>query len=221
MTHGAVVLIAHGSEDSRHRSAIADIASAIQQRTSVSIAVAYLQHNRPSPAEAAARLRSPAMLPLLLAAGAHWARDVSLALRGIEPTPRLIEPPTPVQLVPAVIEAVSSLREGGETVVLAVAGSTANDQSRHFQPLATAVAASLGTTCSVAPSPEAVRGLASPGAVIVPILTSPGFLDDRIRAQASQAGAQATATVGSTSSFVQILSDLVRAATRPSSSEQA
>lgn len=214
VTFDHVVLLAHGSPDPRHAESVSGIAGAVSRDSGVNVGVAYLRHHGPTLAEALRECGSgrTAVLPLLLAAGAHALHDVTRFLRGIDPPPSLIAPPTPEALAPAIAEAVGECHPRPRVVALAPAGSRVTNQTRRYSGLATRATVVLGIECSIAPDAEALEHLTDTDWIVVPLVVSEGFIADGIGSAARKSGARVTRPLGAMPAFARALAQAVTSA---------
>ena len=220
----AMLAVAHGSRDPRHREVITGLVEAVRtQRPELRVETAFLDHCGPTAARALHGLvrdgyQQVKVVPLLLNTAYHVRQDIPVAVDAAHRAlprrwqaqvamPVLTEPLGPHPLLMAGLE--RRLREAGvwpgdeeASVVLAWAGSS--------DRVAAAVVDELAELWQrtgwehVVPVPavgdqagEAVRGLRRAGArrvVVAPYFLAPGFLADRIRSSALRAGADAVAS---------------------------
>lgn len=169
---GDLILIAHGSPDPRHAAAVDAIADRVHREVDPEWAVStcYLQHHGPTPSEAFAAVRtagahSVLIQPLLLTAGEHWRTDVPESTKDVvsDSAVQLLRPPTPTELLSAVLETLAPIDPRGREsesardasmqnypamqhrdVLLVAGGSRIQDLHRHFESLAVEVERSLG-----------------------------------------------------------------------------
>ncbi len=123
-----ITLLAHGSPDPRHARDVAELAARVRD-TGHAATVAYLEHDEPSPQEAAsgivgAGLSATTMVPLLLGPAYHARVDVPRAagvMRDAEPGLDVAVAP-PVGLHPLVVGSVGELVAAGVEQVPARTG---------------------------------------------------------------------------------------------------
>jgi sirohydrochlorin ferrochelatase len=219
----AMLAVAHGSRDPRHREVISGLVDAVRaQRPGLRVEAAFLDHCGPTAARALHGLvrdgyQDVKVVPLLLNTAYHVRQDIPAAVaaayaelpRRWRPgvaEPVLAEPLGPHPLLVAGLE--RRLREAGvwpgdeeASVVLAWAGSSDRVAAAAVDQLAEGWERSGWE--HVVPVPAvadqagaAVRRLRARGArqvVVAPYFLAPGFLADRIRCSAKRAGADAVA----------------------------
>lgn len=230
-----VVLVAHGSRDPRSRQVNEDLAAAMRLRLpGAEVVVSQLDHAGPRPDEAVDALaalghRRVRIQPLLFTPAYHVSVDLPAALSGCAAVRAGVEP-----LVQDVLGGDDLLLDaldrrlgelgadaaGATALVLASAGSSSPDARAGLVALAARWGlrhgvATLSTYASAA-DPRVGDGVASlVGAghhvVVGSLFLGPGYLPDRARAHALQAGALAvTAPLGAAPELVDLLSERYR-----------
>ena len=219
----AMLAVAHGSRDPRHREVITGLVDAVrEQRPELRAETAFLDHCGPTAARALHGLvrdgyQNVKVVPLLLNTAYHVRQDIPAAVAAAhESLPRrwragvarpvLAAPLGPHRLLTAGLE--RRLREAGvwpgdeeASVVLAWAGSSDRVASGAVDELAEGWERSGWERVVPVPAVgdqagEAVRKLRSRGArrvVVAQYFLAPGFLADRVRGSALRAGADAVA----------------------------
>ena len=219
----AMLAVAHGSRDPRHREVIAGLVDAVrEQRPGLRIETAFLDHCGPNTARALHGLvrdghRRVQVVPLLLNTAYHVRHDIPEAVaaayealpqrwRRTVPTPKVAGPLGPHPLLVAGLE--RRLRQAGiwpgdeeAAVVLAWAGSSDRVAAAAVDALAEDWEQSGWLRVLPIPAEgdlagEAVRELRRTGSrrvVVAPYFLAPGFLADRVRGSALRAGADAVA----------------------------
>lgn len=221
-----IVLLAHGSPDSRHGRDVVDLARRVGEVLDTAIEVAYLDHQAPSLPQVA-QFADPgdtvAVLPLLLASGLHARVDVPALLAEAQRTRtdvdwRLLPTLPPQSLALAVEEVTSGLslpgrgRSRQRAVVGVAAGSSRSGALDAFEDLAASLRPA-GVELVVANGPAAVAEagdlaamLSGDGAVtVVPLMFADGVLADRARDVARNRGWEFTAPVGQTAACAEAL----------------
>jgi len=192
VSHPVLLAVAHGSRDSRAQAAARALAAGVSARApGLDVRAVFLQHARPSLAEALA-VAGPAVtiVPLLLAGGYHLSQDIApVAVRAGLPVAGPLGPDP--RLVTALADRLAAAGAPARApVVLAAAGSAdplargaAHRQAallaahRRAPVLAGFAAASRPTVA------EAVATLAGPAALPVAVaayLLAPGEFHDRL-----------------------------------------
>ncbi|MBB6472878.1 sirohydrochlorin chelatase [Sphaerisporangium rubeum] len=235
--------MAHGSRDPRAAATVEALLDGVRRaRPGLEVRAAYLDHSRPSLAEALSGLDEAAVVPLLLTEAYHSRVDIPGALdeilrsrpglrlhRGatLGPHPLLI-----TALERRLAEAGVPIGDPGTAVVLASAGSG--------DPRANAVVAGVARSwartrtwhsvtpayaSAASPTPEAaVRDLLNPGpaqvaprrVVVAPYLLAAGLFAERIRKEALAAGARTVADpLGPAPELTEVLLDRYAGAVRP------
>jgi sirohydrochlorin ferrochelatase len=219
----AMLAVAHGSRDPRHREVITGLVDAVrEQRPELRVETAFLDHCGPTAARALHGLvrdgyQHVKVVPLLLNTAYHVRQDIPVAVAAAhEALPRrwragvtmpvLTAPLGPHPLLTAGLE--RRMREAGvwpgdeeASVVLAWAGSSDRVAAAAVDELAEGWQRSGWERVVAVPAVgdlagEAVRELRERGArrvVVAPYFLAPGFLADRIRSSALRAGADAVA----------------------------
>ncbi len=168
----SLILLAHESPDSRHADTVDTIAERVSRELGPAwtVSTSYLQHHGPTVTDAFGAARhsdnlTVAIQPLLLTAGEHWRTDVPEFTKDVlsHSAVQLLRPPTPRELLSAVLETLSPIEPRGRepepardtsmpkyaamphrNVLLAAGGSRIQDLHRHFESLAIEVERSLG-----------------------------------------------------------------------------
>jgi sirohydrochlorin ferrochelatase len=219
----AMLAVAHGSRDPRHREVITGLVDAVrEQRPDLRVETAFLDHCGPTPARALHGLvreghQKVKVVPLLLNTAFHVRQDIPAAVTAAHASlprrwrtgvavPRLTDPLGPHPLLMAGLE--RRLREAGVwpgdeavSVVLAWAGSSDRVAVAALDEVAESWQDSGWARVVAVPAVgdqagDAVRELRRRGArrvVVAPYFLAPGFLADRIRGSALRAGADAVA----------------------------
>jgi sirohydrochlorin ferrochelatase len=219
----ALLAVAHGSRDPRHREAVEALADAVRaQRPDQRVEVAFLDHCGPTTARALHGLvregfQHVAVVPLLLNTAFHARHDIPAAVasahaalpdrwRRTFPRPTVAGPLGPHKLLVSGLE--RRLREAGvwpgdedTAVVLAWAGSSDRVAVAAVDDVAEGWEQSGWVRVLPIPADgdlagEAVRALRRRGAervVVAPYFLAPGLLADRVRDSALRAGADAVA----------------------------
>lgn len=200
----ACLVLAHGSADPRHASGVRALADAVGRELGQSVAVAYLDHHGPTPAEAARALtdrgsREVLVLPLFTAAAYHVKVDVPAAVASMRATgsgARLVTPgiASTQELLSAVVDAAGILQDGAGAgaVVLGTGSSDAAANAllaaqvgqlsaRSGVPLATAF---LGGGRALAQVRAEIAGVPA----VLPFVVSNGMFFDRMKASAAALG---------------------------------
>ena len=194
MSRPVLLAVAHGSRDHRAQAAVRSLAAGVGALApGIDVRAAFVQHARPSLAEALA-VAGPAatIVPLLLAAGYHLSQDIApaaaragLGLAGpLGPDPRLVT---------ALADRLAAAGvPDGAPVVLAAAGSAgpaaAAAAGRQAALLAAHRRAPVLAGFATAGRPtvtEAVTALAGPAAgpvAVAAYLLAPGQFHDRLAA---------------------------------------
>lgn len=212
----ALLAVAHGSRDPRHAEAVGALAARVRAlRPGLRVEVAYLDHCGPRVPDALAALaaggfREAAAVPLLLSSAYHAKHDVPAMLAAgrqlrleVRQTPALGPHPLLVDAMERrLADAGVAAGDPRYGIVLASAGSTdaaANAaltrvartwRRTGWAAVATAYAASGSP--SVADTVAALRRGGAERVAVASYLLAPGFLPDRIAAQAAAAEADAT-----------------------------
>ena len=219
----ALLAVAHGSRDPRHRESIEELAARVRtQRPGLRVETAYLDHCGPTTARALHGLvreghQTVTVVPLLLNTAFHVRHDIPAAVRAAHEalpsrwrrttgTPKVAGPLGPHKLIIAGLE--RRLREAGvwpgdgdTAVVLGWAGSSDRVAAAALDDLAEGWERSGWDRVLPIPAVgdaagEAVRGLRDRGArrvVVAPYFLAPGMLADRVRESALRAGADVVA----------------------------
>ena len=186
MTH--VVLLAHGSPDTRSGDAVRTAAAALSTRLARTVTAAFLEHDSPDLGVAVAGRVGPiAVLPLLLSAAYHARVDVPAAIANLDRDVTLLRPlghPT------TVLEEL--LRHAGGPAVVVAAG-TKVDEERTLFAEAVAVAAYRARVPATAafatgPGKRIADATSNGGATIVPWILAPGRLLDSVHEAAQTHG---------------------------------
>ncbi|GAA2001845.1 sirohydrochlorin chelatase [Catenulispora subtropica] len=219
----AMLAVAHGSRDPRHREAVEALVDAVrEQRPELRVEAAFLDHCGPTAARALHGLvrdgyQHVKVVPLLLNTAFHVRQDIPAAVRSAHgelprrwrstvTEPVLTAPLGPHPLLLAGME--RRLREAGvwpgdeeASVVLAWAGSSdrkaaavVDEVARYWQDSGWERVLAVPAVGDQAG--DAVRSLRRQGArrvVVAPYFLAPGLLADRIRDSALRAGADAVA----------------------------
>lgn len=202
-----VVVIAHGSPDSRHRRSVEHLGGRLSALTGHEVTVAFLEHDIPratSVLEAPVRpLSRTVVLPLLVTAGVHWRDDIPPVVAHHGSTAVLLPPPEPALFE----EAVRELVGGAGHVILASAGSSRPQVVSRFAALAQRLGPGDVDVCL---TPDQVAECVRPGSTVVPFLTADGIFADRIRRASGEA--RVTDVLGDTHGFAATLADIIRSA---------
>ncbi|HUR75884.1 MAG TPA: CbiX/SirB N-terminal domain-containing protein [Sporichthya sp.] len=210
-----LLLVAHGSRDTRHAVTIGQIAAATRAaRPHLEVRVGYLDHDGPRVPDALAAFNTGrvAAVPLLLGHAYHGRIDVPAALAegsrrtGVRVDLAAVLGPDP-RLLPAASRAVRNAAgtspDGDSGLVLACAGTTDPDAKAALARLALRWRRALGCDVRVADAAatgpgvgETVEALRAAGAARVDVAAwflAPGLLLDRASAAAIAAGADSVA----------------------------
>ncbi|MGW1995485.1 sirohydrochlorin chelatase [Embleya sp. NPDC001921] len=235
-----LLAVAHGSRDPRHAAAMAALAGRVRAlRPGLRVEIGYLDHCGPRVPErldelADAGADAVVAVPLLFTPAFHAKQDVPDVLRRSRPTVRQAATLAPSPLLLAALDL--RMREAGVRpgdgrygVVLATAGST----DPEANAVTTIVAREWRRTgwCAVVPAFASVhqgstvgaavadlRALGAERIVVASCMLAPGILPDRIREQASAAGADLiTEPVADTDEIARLVLDRYDAA-RPARS---
>jgi sirohydrochlorin ferrochelatase len=198
MSRPVLLAVAHGSRDRRAQAAVRSLAAQVRHLApGVDVRVAFLQHARPSLAQALAEARAVAgtavtIVPLLLAGGYHLGQDIAPAAgRAGVPVAGPLGPDP--RLVTALADALSAAgAPDGIPVVLAAAGS-ADPAARAAAGRQAALLAAhrrapvlAGFASAGRPTvTEAVAALAGPAAgpvAVAAYLLAPGQFHGRLAA---------------------------------------
>ncbi|MBI1376258.1 MAG: sirohydrochlorin chelatase [Frankiales bacterium] len=177
MTAG--VLLAHGSPDPRSGHAVRDAADRLAALRGSEVAVAFLEHDRPTLAEAVAPLEGPvAVLPLLLSSAYHLREDVPAAVRAAG---RPVHVADAVGHPPDVLDLL--LRRAAAPAVVVAAGTRRRAEREAFARAVAAASRRTGVVAraAFATGPGPRLDDAVPGRAVVPWLLAPGRLLDRVR----------------------------------------
>ena len=222
-TQPALLAVAHGSRDARHRATVEALAAAVRaERPGQRVEVAFLDHCGPTAARALHGLvhdgfEHVAVVPLLLNTAFHARTDIPAAVtaahaalpdrwRRVVAVPAVCEPLGPHRLLVAGMD--RRLREVGvwpgdedTAVVLGWAGSSDRVAVAAVDEVAESWERSGWRRVLPVPAEgnlagDAVRDLRRRGAkrvVVAPYFLAPGLLADRVRDLALAAGAEAVA----------------------------
>lgn len=190
-----LLLVAHGTRDPAGAVATAALAAAVRRaRPDHTVAVAFADVRRPTPADALESLPGPCVaVPLFLAAGYHARVDVPAQLAATGRTDVVLAAPLgpdPLLVAAAAQRLTAAGARRGDAVVLAVAGSS--DPVAHADTAAAArrLGRVLGGPVTVATIgaggprvADAVAGLRAEGAERVAVaswLLAPGLFQQRL-----------------------------------------
>ncbi|MGV1005341.1 MAG: sirohydrochlorin chelatase [Candidatus Nanopelagicales bacterium] len=195
-----LLLIAHGSPDSRHAAGVRRLAAAVAARTPARVAIGYLDHHAPSPIQAANGLLAQGVtravaLPLFTVVAFHMRVDVPAALEasrlaglptdlaqpGIAGSPRLVAAALAEQL------------SGRTPAILLAAGSTDRHACARLAQQVAELAADREQACEAAfmaggPGLAQVAARFAQPPVVVPFVISEGIFHDRMAAEAAGLG---------------------------------
>ena len=226
MTARAVVLLAHGSPDPRHRADVEVLAEAVASRAGAPVSAAYLDHHGPTPADAARRVGAAWVVPLLLSAGFHRRVDVPAALAQMRavaggpfelvapafPSARLLD--TAAELILSagvrpdpsrrVVVVVSDSRSSDLVAQLRCAGRTRTDGWAGWEPITLGDDTSWNTLSTETTTPR------EQGGVVVPLFVARGTLLDRAVARARALGfAVTTGSLATTATYADLVLEAV------------
>ncbi|HZC25431.1 MAG TPA: sirohydrochlorin chelatase [Actinopolymorphaceae bacterium] len=226
-----LLLVAHGSRDPRAAAVALDVAAAVGRAAGVVAGAAFLELAEPSPRQALDLLAEQgvdavSVQPFLLSHAYHSKIDLPGVVALVEArgwTARLGEVLGPDDLlidalerrVGAAVEALYPPREY-DGLVLAAAGSSDPEANRAVQGAAESLGERLGRpsvpgfASAARPSTaEAVARLQGTGVrriVVATYLLAPGYFADRVRTEATDAGAVAVAApLGSAPEIVDLV----------------
>ncbi len=223
------VLLAHGSPDPRHDRDVRHLADRLADLTGDAVAVAYLDHHGPTPAQCAADAAADGVrlcaMPLFVSPGYHLRVDVPQAVAAMAAVVPVTTAPAPVLLggtagPPAWLRAAVLELAGGAppSVVLVTAGSRDAGILAAWDGLAVRARRAWGVPVAVAhgtgPGRRIGAALAGgsppggphPGAIVVPVLVADGRILDDIRADAERSGLRTTVPIGATHALARHLS---------------
>ena len=215
-TRRQYLLIAHGSPDRRHHTAMRSVAGQVTAR-GLPCSVAFLEHNEPSVPKALVEItsRSVVTLGMLLAPGFHATIDVPhlLAQAPEDLCVRDLGPLGAGDWLFPILDWLVCDVDGSpdDPVILATAGSTrdaarlaieaaASDWQRSRQGTVV-VAAGTGPGVSLEDASQRLapssfsHGPTSRGAIVVPLMIAPGVLSDRAVKVADRHGLITTGTL--------------------------
>jgi sirohydrochlorin ferrochelatase len=194
----AVVLLAHGSPDTRSGDAVREAAVRLAGRSGRTVRVAFLDHDEPRLDRAVVGLTDGdvAVLPLLLSRAFHARVDVP---RAVAELPREVDLLDPVGHPTEVLDGLLS-RSPGPVVVVA-AGTGVVEERDAFADAVAAASARTGVRARHAfltgPGPSVPQELEErPGAALLAWLLAPGRLLDTLHAHARSAGSEVLAPDG-------------------------
>lgn len=184
-----VVLLAHGSRDPRHRTAIEAQARRLRGQHGADVRCAYLETDEPDPTTLGASLTGEVVVvPMLITPAYHARVDVPEAARSIAAGGARVTVTDSLGPHPLLLEACHDrLEEHGhpaESVLLVAGGSS---DGRAASSLAGLVAdhgpAGWSTTTLAAEEPDVAEGT-----VLVPFVLAEGVLHDKVVALAQRLG---------------------------------
>lgn len=196
----AVILLAHGSPDPRSAEATRSLAAVLQSRSfDTTVAVAFLQHDSPTLAEAVARLAvdgctEAIVVPAFLSAAFHVRIDVPAAVEAAEAASGVqLWVTDPIGPDGSLLDALDRSLPPGPAV-LATAGTSDPDALRALDRIAATWADHRGAPVIVAHASQAEPDIASAlrlledqtggRAAVGSFVLFPGVLPDRIAAAA-------------------------------------
>lgn len=194
-----VVLLGHGSRDTRAAAAMREFAVSLQDGTTgLRVAIAFLDHNEPTLQSAVVGFgpgRDPiVVVPMLLSTAFHAKADVPAAVQAVR-TSRPIITTAPVGSSRALASAVAQGTTG--PLVIAFSGTSDPAARADLEGMALEIAAERGSAVSIgyvtqaAPTvAEAIAGIDAQGVLSYTLF--PGMFSDRIAASAADAGIPAT-----------------------------
>lgn len=226
MTARAVVLLAHGSPDPRHRADVEVLAEAVASRAGAPVVAAYLDHHGPTPADAAHSMGAAWVVPLLLSDGFHRRVDVPAALaqmRGVAgglfdlvapafPVARLLAAAAELILSAGVrpdpsgrvVVVVSESRSGDLVGSLQVAGRARTDGWAGWDAI------TLGDDASWNTLVAAAMAIGQSVGVVVPLFVARGTLLDRAVARARGLGFPVTTgSLATTATYAELVQEAV------------
>ncbi|WP_308164138.1 sirohydrochlorin chelatase [Nonomuraea sediminis] len=236
-----LVAVAHGSRDPRAAATVEALLDQVRRATTVPVRVAYLDHTRPTLAQAMRGLDEAVVLPLLLTEAYHSKVDLPAALNELKAAkPGLrVHYGTTLGPHPLMLSALERrLAEAGvepgdpdTAVVLVSAGSSDPQANAVIADMAGAwaergwwgVRAAYASAAEPTPvqAVTALREAGAPRVAVAPYLLAPGYFADKVR---DSAGADATAEVlGVAPELVRVLLERYEAALtiRPDSRSRA
>jgi sirohydrochlorin ferrochelatase len=210
-----VVLLAHGSKDTRHGAGVQRIQEHVAARLARPVHAAYLELSPPHVGDLALPAGSPVVLvPLFLSPGYHLTVDVPRVAAGLaDDGHRVATASAPLMTGstwPAALLSTLPSRRVDATVLVVTAGSSRrevlrswDDAVRHWtrQVGPVRVAHASGPGLRPAEVAQTAQREGAPVVSVVPALVSEGYFADRIRASAAQIGAVASDVVGSSVTF--------------------
>ena len=223
-----MVLLAHGSPDSRSSQAAAAIAADFEKRLGGPIVrIAYLQHNWPTLTAAIGReldsgtIAKVRVQPLILTEATHAIRDIPDAIARAERDHRMTLDVGPtIGMDPGLGLALDALIPAGLPVVLAWAGGRTPAAFASTQALADSWSAQSGRQVSLAIVSEsgdsivlaakALRERTGRTPVVATFTLFPGILTDQIAAAAARAGTYATKPLCELADLLDILDQRLR-----------
>lgn len=226
MSPRAIVLLAHGSPDPRHRADVEVLAEAVASRADAPVSAAYLDHHGPTPTDVARRVGAAWVVPLLLSAGFHRRVDVPAALaqmRAVAGGPfELVAPAFPsaglldaaAELILSagvrpdrsrrVVLVVSDSRSSDLVAQLRSAGRTRTDGWAGWEPITLGDEASWNILSTETTTPR------EQGGVVVPLFVARGTLSDRAVARARALGLPVTTgSLAMTATYAELVQEAV------------
>jgi sirohydrochlorin ferrochelatase len=212
-----LIAVAHGSRDPRAAATISDLLARVRARASarglagLDVRAAFLDHCAPSLPQVLGSVTGAAgcvVVPLLLTAAYHSKTDIPAQIASAHPSPdvRCAHTLGPHPLLLAALSrrllqaGVAESDRAAASVVLAAAGSSDRTANATIAALAARWQRDGGWravvpayACAAGPSPaEAVRALRRLGGpvVVATYLLAPGYFADKIRREATGAGAR-------------------------------
>ncbi len=209
--HRRIVLVAHGSPDERHATAVRTIADRISATLGTLTEPCYLEHDVPQAQEflAQSHASQTTVLPLLLTAGFHWRTDIPPLMARPGQEIRLVAPPPPRIFADGIAK--SAQDHAATHVVVALAGSRSLKLADRCAEMESDIRRQLGGRVSVttALTPSEVGEMATKNAIVIPLVVAPGILCDRIAQTGQAAGAIVAPPFGNTHSFASALASYV------------